>query len=276
MKTSPFMKRAVFNFAALLIVGLLSLGTVAAAFAQSGPTGPTPPPFTPVITITPAVAPVGVERRIVVSGMWPNGCIPVAITPMREAASLTKALPIRLEISTATVCTLATAPYSYTTTFTPATSGDFRVIVYGSDAVSNNEVLMAVQSTDANRSIYNLTGMWYDTATSGSGITFIHSYTTSDSVFGAWFMYDQQGQARWYSLQDGRWRDGTEFTGTLYETSAAPASCASNLSVCPLPFRSLRRVGLGRVTMSGRFDAKIEALASDGTVLFSSTLIRAL
>jgi hypothetical protein len=277
MKTSPFMKRAVFNFAMLFIVGLLSLATVATAFAQSGPTGPTPPPFTPVIVVTPVVAPVGAERRITVSGIWPNGCIPVGITPMREAASLTRALPIRLEISTTAIaCTQATTPYSYTTTFTPTTSGDFRLIVYGSDAVSNNEILMAVQSTDTNRSLYNLTGMWFDLATSGSGIVFVHSYTTTDSVFGAWFLYDQQGQPRWYSIQEGRWKDGTEFNGTLYETSAAPASCASNLSACPLPFRSLRRIGAARVTMAGRFDVKLEALASDGSVLFSSTMVRGL
>jgi hypothetical protein len=274
MKNSPLLKTALFNLVASFFLAVISLFAVASAFAQSGPTGPTPPPFTPRILITPAIAVAGIERTITVSGNWPSGCIPSGITPMRETASLTRALPIRLEISTFSVCTLAITPYSFTTTFTPTAAGDFRVIAYGSDGVTNNEVLMAVRSVDANRSLYNLTGSWFDPATSGSGVVFIHGYTTTDAVFGAWFMYGQNGEARWYSIQEGRWRDGTEWNGTLYETTAAPQSCENNLSVCPLPFRNLRRVGTARITMSGRFDAKLEALTTAGNPLFTSTLVK--
>jgi hypothetical protein len=277
MKNSPLLKTALFNLVASFFLAAVSLFAVASAFAQSGPTGPTPPPYTPVITVTPAVAAVGVERQITVSGQWPSGCIPQGITPLREAASLTRALPIRLEIPlTLVACTAAITPYSYSTTFTPTTSGDYRLIVYGNDGLTSHEVLMTVRSTDPNRALYNLTGSWFDPATSGSGVVFIHGYSTTDTVFGAWFMYGQNGEARWYSIQEGRWRDATEWNGTLYETTAAPQSCENNLSVCPLPFRNLRRVGTARITMSGRFDVKLEALTTAGNPLFSSTLVKGL
>ena len=277
MKKSIFMKAAIFNLTASFGLALISFVVVTRAFAQSGPTGPTPPLYTPVVVISPVVAPVGVERRITISGQWPSGCIPTGVTPLREAASLTRALPIRLEVpQTLVACTLAITSYQYTTTFTPTTSGDFRVIVYGTDGTTSNEVSMAVQSPDPNRSLYNLTGMWYDPATSGSGVVFVHSYATTDSVFGAWFMYDQTGTARWYSLQDGAWSKGTEFNGTLYETAAAPGLCGSLTNVCPAAFRSLRRAGTAKVTMSGRFDVKIEAFAGDGKLMFTSNLVKGL
>jgi hypothetical protein len=277
MKNSIYLRAVLFNLTASLMLAIISTVMVTKAFAQSGPTGPTPPPYTPRISVTPAIAPVGVERVISVSGVWPTGCIPTALTPLRDAVAFTRALPLRLEISlTLVACTQAITPYEYKTTFTPTRAGDYRIIAYTADGVTTNELLMAVQSLDSTQSLYNLTGMWYDLSTSGSGIVFVHSYLSSDSVFGAWFMYDQKGDARWYSAQDGRWRNDTEWNGTLYETSAAPNACANNLSVCPLPFKSLRRVGTARVTMSGRFDAKLDALASDGAVLFSSTLIKGL
>jgi len=274
MKNPSLMKMALFNLLASLFLGLVSLFAVASAFAQSGPTEPAPPPSTPRISVVPLLAQTGVERTITVSGVWPNGCIPTGITPMREAVSLTRSLPIRLEISTFPVCTLAITPYSYTTTFTPTAAGDYRIIAYGSDGVTNNEILMAVRSLDANRSLYNLTGNWFDPTTSGSGVVFIHSYTTTDAVFGGWFMYGQNGDARWYSVQEGRWRENNEWNGTLYETSAAPQSCGNNLSACPLPFSNLRRVGSVRITMSGRSEAKIEALLASGTPLFTSNVVK--
>jgi len=277
MKNSIFLRAVLFNLTASLTLIIISMVMVTKAFAQSGTTGPTPPPYTPRISVVPTIAPVGIERTITVSGVWPTGCIPTALTPLRDAVAFTRALPLRLEIPlTSVVCTQAITPYEYKTTFTPTRAGDYRLIAYTADGVTTNELLMAVQSLDSTQGLYDLTGMWFDPATSGSGIVFIHSYLSTDSVFGAWFMYDQKGDARWYSAQEGRWRNDTEWNGTLYETAAAPNACANNLSVCPLPFRTLRRVGTVRVKMSGRFDVKLEALAADGSVLFSSTLVKGL
>ena len=277
MKNSLYFRAVLFNMTASFTLAIISMVIVTKAFAQSGPTGPTPPPFTPRISVTPAIAPVGVERVITVSGVWPNSCIPPSMTPMRDAVAFTRTLPLRLETSTTAVaCAQVITPYEYKTTLTPTKSGDYRLVVYAVDGITTNELLMAVQSLDSTQSLYNLTGMWYDLATSGSGVVFVHSYATTDSVFAALFMYDQKGDARWYSAQEGRWLSETVWSGILFETSAAPNSCANNLSVCPLPFRSLGRVGTARVTMSGRFDAKLEALAVDGKVLFTSSLIKGL
>lgn len=267
------MKPISFCLNAAFVGAMLSL--VSVGHAQSGPTGPTPPPFTPVVVITPAVAAVGVERRIVVSGQWPNGCPPVALTATLEGSAFTRALPLRLEVPlTLVACTTVITSYQFTTTYTPNTAGDYRVIAYALGGTYINEVAMAVQSTDANRSLYNLAGMWYEPRTSGSGLIFAHNYTGTDAVFGAWFLYDQQGLARWYSIQEGRWTNGTEHIAVLYETVAAPASCSMQVSICPLPFRTLRRVGTVKITMNGRFDAKVDATGFDGTALFSSTVVR--
>ncbi|NJR71813.1 MAG: hypothetical protein HC782_01215 [Gammaproteobacteria bacterium] len=274
MKNSIYLRAVLFNVVASFTLAIISMMMVTKAFAQSVET---PPSYTPRISVVPAVARVGVERTVTVSGVWPTGCIPTALTPSREAVALTRALPLRLEISqTLVACTQAITSYEYRTTFTPTRAGDIRLIVYTAEGIASNETLMAVQSLDSTQSLYNLTGMWYDPATSGSGIVFVHSYSTTDTVFGAWFIYDQKGDARWYSAQEGRWRNDTEWNGVLYETSAAPNGCTPNLSACPQQFKSLRRVGTARVTMTGRNEAKLDALAADGSVLFSSNLVKGL
>lgn len=276
MKKPVVSTSALFNLMGTVTVAVISSVMVANVFAQSEPTGPTPPMFTPRIVVTPTVALVGVERTISVSGVWPNGCPPVGLTPIRDGAALTRALPLKLEVPlTLVACTQVITPYEFKTTFTPTRAGDYRLIAYTSDDLATNEMLMSVRSLDATQSLYNLTGMWYDLSTSGSGIVFVHNYLTSDAVFGAWFMYDQKGDARWYSAQEGSWRNDTEWSGVLYETAASPNGCAPpSVSVCPQAFKSLRRVGRARLTMKSRTDVKLEALATDGSVLFTSNLIK--
>jgi hypothetical protein len=277
MKPSLYKKVAVFNLAASILFGLACMGVVASAIAQSGPTGPTPPPYTPQISVTPAVATAGVERRITVSGIWPNGCIPQGVTPLSEATRFTRVLPLRLEIPlTLVACLAALTPYSYTISYTPQSVGDHRLVVFGNDGVTSNEILMSIASADATRSLYNATGMWYDPVTSGSGLVFVHNFTTTDILFGAWFMYDQTGAARWYSIQDGKWLNSTEYVGTLYETSASAGQCGAN-PVCPARFSSLRRVGSVNVNMTGRETMTVRALTTNGAAtLFTSFLIRGL
>lgn len=256
------------------LLGLVTFLLVAGLTNAAAQLGAPLSMFSPSIAIEPKVAQVGVERLITVSGQWSSGCPPTGLTLLTEIAALSSVLPLRLDVPPTQVCTAVISSYRFTAAYTPTTAGDYQLIAFASTGSVSSVVTMAVQSSNPNRALYSLTGMWFDVRTIGSGLIFTHSFTTSDAVFGGWFLYDQQGLARWYSIQGGSWITATEYRGQLYETTARPASCAGNLVLCPLPAQTIRPVGSVRITMQDRLNAIAEALAPDGSLMFSLTVTR--
>lgn len=61
------------------------------------------------------------------------------------------------------------------------------------------------------------TGLWWNPNESGWGLS-LHQ-TPLHGVFGAWFVYGQNGQPEWYTLQAGQWLDPTTWRGTVYRTT---------------------------------------------------------
>ena len=76
--------------------------------------------------------------------------------------------------------------------------------------------------------------MWFDSATNGSGISIHHRRATSDVAFGTWFLFGNNGDAKWYALQSANWQqDGSVLEALLIAVSGA---CARNdLVACPAP-----------------------------------------
>jgi hypothetical protein len=226
------------------------------------------------VTVTPAVADAGVAREIKITGAWP-GCVPVGATLADGGAVRPSALVVRLILPQTFAPCAAYLPYTVTATYTPVSRGITRLLVLNADSEYLGEGLLDTRTPDDNRSAFNITGMWYDQQTNGSGLTFVHSRVNDNAVFGTWYVYDGSGKPLWYTIQDAVWKSqGRVMEGTLYQTSAI-ANCPAPFTACPARIGLLATVARARITLTGATSARVEALTSDGAVIFTSNVIRA-
>lgn len=217
-------------------------------------------PFTASISVDPVIAGPNVRRTISVSGAWPDSCVPVSAAlsddPLRAGAPLI----IQLQVpQTFAPCLAVITAYSLKVNFTPTQGGARRVMAVTSDGRFLGEGELVTQYAGGARSLYDLTGAWFDPATSGSGLVLLHSFLGSDVLAGGWFFYDNQGKPRWYSVQLGRWITPTEFMASLLEFESAPAGCSSGVAACPLPSSSFRQAGTVSIRVRDRDHAEAEA-----------------
>jgi hypothetical protein len=231
------------------------------------------------VGVSPQVADLGVVRTITASGLWPDACIPVSATLEEDLAAQLSTLVLRLRVpETLAACAQVATPYNLQVTYTPKVRGVLKVfaLTQSGQPFGQNRVITST-STDP-RARVNLTGLWYDPATNGSGLTFIHAYDGSDVVFGTWYVYSADGKPRWYTIQNSAWKnEGQTLEGKLYETAAR--QCGSNVPVCPPVLDTTKEVGIARVTFNPAFGvifdrASAEAFSPAGQLLFSSTIQR--
>ncbi|MBL8522013.1 MAG: hypothetical protein JNK75_15250 [Betaproteobacteria bacterium] len=227
------------------------------------------------VNVQPATADIGVARTIQVSGHWINGCAPVSARATQFPVNGVPVVTLELqEPLTLIACTQAITPYTLSASFTPVARGRLRIVVVSSSGQFLGEGLLDVRQAGDMHSRHDVTGVWYDPTTNGSGLTFIHSRTTDSLVFGTWYVYGTDGVARWFTIQSTRWlSQGNVLEGDLYETRAGPASCPP-LSACPVPFSSVQVIGKARMTMNGAHAARIEAIHPGGAVMFASDVQR--
>ena len=149
------------------------------------------------------------------------------------------------------------------------------------DEIRGVEILIQTLPT-AIASKFDTNGMWFDTATNGSGIALHHRRGTTDAAFGTWFLYSNDGTSRWYTLQSTNWQqDGSVLEGLLMQTRGG---CAfANLAGCPAlgsfrtdPPQDLFWVTppLARITFQSPTRARAEVLTLGGAVLFTSELTK--
>jgi hypothetical protein len=378
----------------LLLAGAVLLGVMPpGAFAQSTP------PYTAAVTVVPAVAPPGVQRTLIVDGIWPNGCIPLSASLSTRDVGPRQFVVITLQRAPDSVCTQATKRFSFTVPFTPANeavqpiivqtddgtrggegeltttaanivaltpvitvvpevdvpktartivisgqyqagcpfeqpvldgaagllingvvirmdpvptlvpcntnvlqpyrfelpytpleAGTRRVLVASSSGGIRSESQIRTTATQGRvRAVGDITGTWYDPRTNGSGLQFTHTFAESDVVFGTWYLYDDNGLARWLSIQNVVWQaGGTAFVGDLFESRSA--SCFNAVPPCarptlpypqPAPASSTNKIGTVRFTFSGlgpysdtQPQAVAEALSTQGQQLFVSNIVR--
>lgn len=262
---------------------LRAIGSIALALCACAAMAQTTPLIVPErvaqITVTPITAAPGVAREIKISGYWP-GCAPVGANVISGAPANSTRV-IRMVIpQTLLPCPAAFLPYSVTTTHTPAALGIEKLVVLNVDGEYLGETLVDTRTSTDNRAGFNITGMWYDPASNGSGLTFVHSRVNDNAIFGTWYVYDSAGKPRWYTIQDAAWKSqGRVLEGVMLQTLApVRASCPAPMTACPAEVISLLLVvgvGRARVTLTDPGRALVEALAPDGTVVFSSNVIRA-
>jgi hypothetical protein len=244
---------------------------------------------TPTIEVLPASADAGVARTIILDTQWPNSCIPTIAVVDDEFVAPLGILVVRPigAISNA-VCSPVLTRYRLEAGYTPKqTKGVIKVFLQQSETLVYGPALLTIDSPFAKKhSPYNVTGVYYDSRFSGSGITLIHNRGETDAVFGTWYVYDNEGKPRWYSIQSTEWKgaDGNSFSmdileGKLYETAANP--CAANISACPAVLSGLKIVGTVRFSFITFYIgvgqiARAEAFSLDGRPLFVSELLRLL
>lgn len=259
----------VHRFLLPLLAALLSAMAAPHAAAQ---------PLLAPIEISPANAGPGVARQISVRMHWLIGCLPTATIVGSEIARK-RTLTIYLDDRQGDVfrCSDLLIPHTSTVTYTPDAEGDLRVLVLTNHGAFVGEATLSTRAANSNRSQYDLTGMWYDPATNGSGLTFVHGATRNDQVFGTWYVYDAQGMPRWYTIQNVTWSGGgLQAAGTLYETRANSIVCVPPYTGCPVALAFAGPAGLVSIVMQGPNNARITAISSNGGGTLTSNLIRSI
>ena len=183
-------------------------------------------------------------------------------------------------------CPAGASPPFYTRhefEFTPRKTGALSVRW---DLGGGDLTVQTVSTTPASK--FDVNGMWLDPATNGSGIAIHHQRATSDAAFGTWFLFDNNGDARWYTLQVADWRqDGGVLEGLLVRVDGA---CPSTMTIaCPATGRIATAQGSGgvvesatkvaspafaRITFQSATRARADVSSLSGGLLFTSDLTK--
>jgi len=228
-----------------------TLAMLALPMLAQAQTDLTLPPFTPIVTVSPLVADVGVPRTITVSASWRDGCVPM--NPTLTVGPLPGQNHVNIRFSqplTLIACTQAVTPYSATLTYTPTQAGTQRIAVTLTDGRYLGGGQIITQATGKVRASRDLSGVWYSPATNGSGLALYHSQEGSDIMAGTWYVFDNNGKPYWYLIQNGRWDAPDRYTGDLVEVTSNPGNCFL-LNGCARLMSAATRVGTLRIDVKG-------------------------
>jgi hypothetical protein len=235
------------------------------------------PPYS--VGVSPQITDLGVARTITAIGIWNDACPPTSASVEDDLAQGLSTLIVRLRVpETLVACAQVPTSYKLDVTYVPKQRGVLKVFALTQAGTPLGQTRLVTSTSTAPRARVDLTGLWYDPATNGSGLTFIHAYAGSDLVFGTWYLYDTARKPRWYTIQAATWKnDGQVMEGKLYETAAKP--CSGPAVSCPVipVLDTVKEVGTVRVSFDPAFGvifdkATAEAFSSTGQLLFSSTI----
>lgn len=243
----------------------------------------------PIITVVPGVDVAGRARTIIITGQTLSGC-PFAEPFIDASASqLIGGVAIRLDpVQTLVACSnTSLTSYRFELPYTPSAAGNQRVAAVSSSGLIRSESRIRTVAADGRtRANGDISGLWYDPRTNGSGLQFTHNFFGTDGVFGTWYLYDLDGRARWLSIQSVVWQSsGFAFSADLYETRSAAAFCITTGCppdvVTPAAAITTNRIGTVKATFSGIApysdtvpQGVIEAFSLSGASLFKSNIVR--
>jgi hypothetical protein len=216
-----------------------------------------PAPLTPIISVVPDVDIPNRARTIVISGQHLANCPFMTPTIDGQTGPLINGVVIRMDpVQTLVPCnTNSTTAYRFELPYTPTQVGTQRVVLASASGQIRSESQIRTSAVQGRtRAVGDITGVWYDQATNGSGLQFTHNFAGSDFVFGTWYLYDLAGRSRWLSIQNVVWQaGGTVLTGDLLETRAFPTPCAVSTceNISPRPMSSMTKVGTVRISFTG-------------------------
>lgn len=229
------------------------------------------------IQVVPVAAPVNTPRTVFIRLNKPPGCGYTYYRPTGLDLSTLDSGVVTVNRERTTVVMACPVPPPNPTLgayikFTVSKPGTAR-IVFDYPDVGLLEATMTttpVPATAAAR--FDINGMWFDTATNGSGISFHQSEAANKTAFGTWFMFDRDGVSRWYSLQGANWTgDGNTLEGLFIES--AGYGC-SGVIACPNRSANALPTYNFKIRFQSASLAVAEVFERQGEVLFSSNLRR--
>jgi hypothetical protein len=246
-------------------------------------TTPAPATINVAVSVAPLVAAPGVARTIKLTLDVASGCIPPSFALDTADTAQTGFVVIRPLFLVEPFCP-APGKFERTFTYTPSAEGVIRVLFPAVTRGASVEARVITAAAGKTRSVVDISGLWYDPASNGSGLTIVHSFNGNDVAFGTWYLYDQAGPARWYSIQNTVWKEnGSVLEGDLLE-SRAGSGCLPPL---PCPIASNQVVPVGTVKLSITGDAllggssvgvplsiKVDAFSPTKVPLFSSNIVK--
>jgi len=211
-----------------------------------------------------ALPQAGASLTPVISGTWLNGCIPNSATVTSNnysALIVLKVPPLDTFCSQAlTNFRVTAAPVSF------AQAGSYSLEVIDSNGQRLKSSGFAVQSPTTAYSQFNVSGVWFEPTSSGSGLFLLHSKKgTNDAIFGGWNNYRQSGESSWFSLQGGAWVSPLSFAGEVHESKGMLLTCFLPVptdpncpnALNPIPAASGGRVGSYRLDVISESSAEI-------------------
>ena len=226
----------------------------------------------PTLFVSPGLAGPGVERTIIFNILAP--CDPTPRIVAGNDVARKRTLVVRLDFPKVISCDVITRR-SASVRYTPESEGDLRVVVITDQADYVGEVVIKTRAPNGTRSQFDLTGAWYDPASYGSGLTFVHGANREDTLFGTWYVYDYVGDPRWYTIQNVVWKTGgLEAEGQVYETNANSVACLPPLIGCPVAFASVFPQARANILMQNANSARVQVRNASGNVLFTSNIQR--
>lgn len=270
-------KRFVLSFALIVLASAAARAGESTGAAATKPQALSPtPPF--VFAVYPQTGYVGQARTLFLN-LTRYGCNSVFAFNLDTTLVSTQNVVLLRTTAIPTPCPAAfppDIPITQTVDFTFAIAKAGPTIVRW-DQGGPDIVIQTVPARISSR--FDVNGMWFDSATNGSGISIHHRRAATDVAFGTWFLFSNNGDAKWYALQSANWQqDGSVLEGLLIGVSGA---CARNdLVACPaagaVPKTSVAAFAsepaVVRITFQSATRARAEVSSLAGQSLFSSEL----
>ena len=231
-----------------------------------------------LLAVHPAVGKTNQPRIIFLQFVVP-GCSDQAVSLDTSLVESQGVLTIRTQ-DLPVFCPLQPPPRTvrFDLTFTPSKVGTLRL------RWDRGSADVIIQSNAENvSSKFDTNGMWFDAVTNGSGIAVHHRRSASDVAFGTWFLFNNNGEPRWYTLQSANWQqDGSVLEGLLIQvvgrcTTAGLAGCPASGAIAfgPSPATSFGVIpSLVRLSFQSATRVRADVWTLGGTMLFTSELTK--
>jgi hypothetical protein len=126
-------------------------------------------------------------------------------------------------------------------------AGSYTVSVYQpqSTQVATAQFVVADKYAAASgpHPLVDYTDHWWNAQESGWGLSIMQH--TSDRLFATWYVYDQNMQPTWYTLQPGSWTNFKTYAGPIYRTTGPFYGGPFNPNQV-----SVEQVGVGTLTFA--------------------------
>jgi hypothetical protein len=256
--------------AARLTVFALSLAALCATTAANALTR------SGTVRVTPELALPGQERTITFSGVWQDGCVPVAAGVTEEPPGNPVIIRLRVSVTqSSAACTQAITPYELTYKYTP--KGSLAIVASITPQIIVGYGSLAIG--DAPIATTNLSGSWIDWTQTDSILNLTQS-TSSSAVVGNWGTFNNAGVPTWYFIHSSR-----RVAPNILEASLSEYIAEENSSfLCPPVPRTIcpgytiggeRKAGLVQITFYSKDVISLLARVpgSDGSFANGTTFL---